>query len=154
MWAEAVNVDATFMVLNAGSREFIGIRDRRLQRLYLSPLIDLDDPHSLPAGYFKIHTGLLIAALRDAIQRAKRLKQLMTLSQLPKLYTFKYDGAEPYQDKEIHITKMARLSESTTTANEANKMLQGRTDSKPKNFSSENELTSEVSTNNHMPLYI
>ncbi len=54
---EAVNVDATFMVLNAGSREFIGIRDRRLQRLYLSPLIDLDDPHSLPAGYFKIHTG-------------------------------------------------------------------------------------------------
>ncbi len=78
----------------------------------------------------------------------------MTLSQLPKLYTFKYDGAEPYQDKEIHITKMARLSESTTTANEANKMLQGRTDSKPKNFSSENELTSEVSTNNHMPLYI
>ncbi|SJL01284.1 uncharacterized protein ARMOST_04602 [Armillaria ostoyae] len=147
VWAEAVNVDATFMVLNAGSREFIGIRDRKLQRLYLSPLIDLDDPHSLPAGYFKIHAGLQIAALHDAIQRAKRLKQLKTLSQLPKLHTFEYEGAEPYQDKETNITKMPRLSKSTTTANEVKtKMLEDRTnleDSDSDNFSSLPELTSE-----------
>ncbi|PBK65691.1 hypothetical protein ARMSODRAFT_1022134 [Armillaria solidipes] len=76
VWAEAVNVDATFMVLNAGSREFIGIRDRKLQRLYLSSLVDLDDPNSLPAGYFKVHAGLQIAALLDVIQRAKRLNAL------------------------------------------------------------------------------
>ncbi|KAK0447981.1 hypothetical protein EV421DRAFT_1900645 [Armillaria borealis] len=147
MWAEAVNVDATFMVLNAGSREFIGIRDRKLQRLYLSPLIDLDDPSSLPAGYFKIHTGLQIAALHDVIQRAKRLQQLEALSQLPKLHTFKYDRAEPYQDRETRTTKMPRLSESTTTANEAKaKMLQDSTnseDSNLENFSSLPELTSE-----------
>ncbi|SJL01280.1 uncharacterized protein ARMOST_04598 [Armillaria ostoyae] len=74
VWAEAVNVNATFMVLNAGSREFIGIRDRESQRL--SPLIDLDDPNSLPAGYFKVHTGLQIAALLGVIQRAKRLNAL------------------------------------------------------------------------------
>ncbi|KAK0447982.1 hypothetical protein EV421DRAFT_2033052 [Armillaria borealis] len=67
VWAEAVNVDATFMVLNTGSREFIGIRDRKLQRLYLSPLIDLDDPSSLPAGYFKIHADLQITALLDTL---------------------------------------------------------------------------------------
>ncbi|KAK0226934.1 hypothetical protein EDD85DRAFT_153666 [Armillaria nabsnona] len=147
VWAEAVNVDATFMVLNAGSREFIGIRDRKLQRLYLSPLIDLDDPCSLPAGYFKIHTGLQIAALHDVIQRAKRLQQLEALSQAPKLYTFKYDRAEPYQDRETRTTKAPRLSESTTTANEAQaKMLQdspNSEDSNSENLSSGSELTSE-----------
>ncbi len=157
MWAEAVNVDATFMVLNAGSREFIGIRDRKLQRLYLSPLIDLGDPRSLPpaSGYFKIHTGLQIAALHDVIQRAKRLQQLEALSQAPKLHTFKYDRVEPYQDRETKTTKAPRLSESTTTANEAKaKMSPDRTklDSNPGNFSSGSELTSEVSTKNHMPL--
>ncbi len=146
------------MVLNAGSREFIGIRDRKLQRLYLSPLIDLDDPHSLPAGYFKIHTGLQIAALHDVIQRAKRLQQLEALSQAPKLRTFKYDRAEPYQDKETNITKMPRLSKSTTTAKEAKtKVLEDSTHpvgSDSDNFSSLPELTSEVSTDNHICLWI
>ncbi|KAK0226938.1 hypothetical protein EDD85DRAFT_958183 [Armillaria nabsnona] len=91
VWAEAVNADATFMVLNAGNREFIGIRDRQLQRLYLSPLIDLDDPSSLPAGYFKVHAGLRIAAVLDAIQRAK---QSNALPRLPVLYTFEYDRGD------------------------------------------------------------
>ncbi len=91
VWAEAVNVDATFMVLNAGSREFIGIRDRKSQRLYLSPLIDLDDPSSLLAGYFKVHAGVQIATILDAIQRAK---QSNALSRLPVLYTFEYDRGD------------------------------------------------------------
>ncbi|KAK0447999.1 hypothetical protein EV421DRAFT_1705895 [Armillaria borealis] len=91
VWAEAVNVDATFMVLDVGSREFIGIRDRKLQRLYLSPLIDLDDPNSLPVGYFKVHAGLQIAALLDVIRRAKRLN---ALSRLPVFYTFEYDRGD------------------------------------------------------------
>ncbi|KAK0202595.1 hypothetical protein DFS33DRAFT_1384965 [Desarmillaria ectypa] len=81
---QLVNTDATFMVLNAGSREFIGIRYRKLQRLYLSPFIDLDNPVGPSVSYFKIHTSLQIAALLDAIQLAKRLK---ALSRLPKLYT-------------------------------------------------------------------
>ncbi|KAK0231425.1 hypothetical protein IW262DRAFT_1454438 [Armillaria fumosa] len=91
VWAEAVNVDATFIVLNAGNQEFIGIRDRNLRRLYLSPLIDLNDPSSLPAGYFKIHTGLQIAAVLDAIQRAKRLN---ALSRLPVRYVFRYNPGD------------------------------------------------------------
>ncbi|KAK0191553.1 hypothetical protein F5146DRAFT_605344 [Armillaria mellea] len=109
IWAEAVNVDATFLVLNAASREYIGIRDRKLQRLYLSPLIDLDNPATVPQGYFKIHTGLRITALLDAIQRAKRLD---THSEL---YTFQYDRAESYKDKPPNTVKTPRLSESMTT---------------------------------------
>ncbi|KAK0498160.1 hypothetical protein EDD18DRAFT_1350781 [Armillaria luteobubalina] len=148
VWAEAVNVDATFMVLNAGSREFIGVRDRKLQRLYLSPLIDLDDPSTLSTGYFKIHTGLQIAALHDVIQRAKRLQQLEALSRAPRLHTFDYDRAEPYQDKTTRPKKAPKLSTSTTTANEANaQIVQNSTNpdhgSNPKNVTSGSELTSE-----------
>ncbi len=69
----------------------LGIRDRKLQRLYLSPLIDLADPSSLPAGYFKIHAGLQIAAALDAVQRAKPLN---ALPRLPVLYTFEYDRGD------------------------------------------------------------
>ncbi|KAK0490411.1 hypothetical protein IW261DRAFT_11959 [Armillaria novae-zelandiae] len=107
IWAEAVNVDATFIVLNAASREYIGIRDRKLQRLYLSPLIDLDNPATVSQGYFKIHTGLRMTALLDAIQRAKRLDKHS------ELYTFQYDRAEPYKDKPSNTVKTARSSMST-----------------------------------------
>ncbi|KAK0498156.1 hypothetical protein EDD18DRAFT_79015 [Armillaria luteobubalina] len=113
IWAEAVNVDATFIVLNAASREYIGIRDRKLQRLYLSPLIDLDKPATVSQGYFKIHTGLRITALLDAIQRAKRLDIRS------ELYTFQYDRAEPYKDKPPNTAKTARLSRSAATPRDA-----------------------------------
>ncbi|KAK0205964.1 hypothetical protein DFS33DRAFT_1381067 [Desarmillaria ectypa] len=138
VWAEAVNVDATFMVLNAGSREFIGIRDRKLQRLYLSPLIDLDDPVGLPAGYFKIHAGLQITALLDAIQRAKRLK---ALSRLPKLYTFEYDRGEPYQDKAPNPVKMPRPSESATTPKAAKAEILAHADEDNEDYCPGSEIT-------------
>ncbi len=107
------------MVLNAGSREYIGIRDRKLQRLYLSPFIDLDKPDTvLRPGYFKIHTGLQIVALVDAIQRAKKLH---ALREIPELYTFQYDRGEPYQEKASSAAKTARISSSTKTPREAKK---------------------------------
>lgn len=117
IWAEAVNVDSTFIVLNAGSREYIGIRDRKLQRLYLSPFIDLDKPDTvLRPGYFKIHTGLQITALVDAIQRAKKLHASRGILEL---YTFQYDRGEPYQDKASNAAKTARISSSTKTPRDA-----------------------------------
>ncbi|KAK0437290.1 uncharacterized protein EV420DRAFT_1753512 [Desarmillaria tabescens] len=143
VWAEAVNVDVTFMVLNAGSREFIGIRDRNLQRLYLSPLIDLDNPGSLPAGYFKIHAGLQIAALHDVILRAKRLK---ALSRRPKLHTFRYDRGEPYPDKEPNTIKTTRPCKSTATPKAAKAKISEVEDKENENdedYYSGSELTSE-----------
>ncbi|KAK0205961.1 hypothetical protein DFS33DRAFT_546600 [Desarmillaria ectypa] len=138
VWAEAVNIDATFMVLNAGSREFIGIRDRKLQRLYLSPLIDLDDPVGPPAGYFKIHAGLQIAALLDAIERAKRLKALLCL---PKLYTFKYDRAESCQDKAPNPVKMPRPSDSAMTPKAAKAEILAHADEDNEDYCSGSEIT-------------
>ncbi|KAK0498139.1 hypothetical protein EDD18DRAFT_78603 [Armillaria luteobubalina] len=112
IWAEAVNIDATFIVLNCGSLEYIGIRDRKLQRLYLSKLLDLDDPDPSKPGYFKIHTGLNIVALLDAIKRAEKLK---AMQELPELYTFEYDRSEPDKNKVPKKTKSARRSKSART---------------------------------------
>ena len=50
-----------------GNEEAIGFRHRESQTLYLSPLFRIDRPQ-----YAKIHIGLFIAALEDAIDRAKQ----------------------------------------------------------------------------------
>ena len=50
-----------------GNEEAIGFRHRESQTLYLSPLFRIDQPQ-----YAKIHIGLFIAALEDAIDRAKQ----------------------------------------------------------------------------------
>uniref|UniRef100_A0A8H7Y6M2 Protein kinase domain-containing protein n=1 Tax=Psilocybe cubensis TaxID=181762 RepID=A0A8H7Y6M2_PSICU len=68
-WADAVMHDITFIVLHCGRYERIGIRHRASQTLYLSGVIDtvnIKDPH-----YRKIHIGLYIATLQDALERMK-----------------------------------------------------------------------------------
>ncbi|KAG6887302.1 hypothetical protein C0995_016306 [Termitomyces sp. Mi166 len=70
-WAEAVRHDATFMVINTGNTEIICIRDRLTQTLYISDIIEIHKCEN----YMKIHTGLMIAAIRDAEDRARLLIQ-------------------------------------------------------------------------------
>ncbi|KAH9487218.1 hypothetical protein JR316_0001287 [Psilocybe cubensis] len=69
VWADAAMHDITFIVLHCGRYERIGIRHRASQTLYLSDVIDtvnIKDPH-----YRKIHIGLYIATLQDALERMK-----------------------------------------------------------------------------------
>lgn len=70
-WAEAVHGDTTFIVMQSGNLELIGVRHRATQTLYMAPLrqIHVDKQYTGPS-YGKLHTGLYIAALRDAINRA------------------------------------------------------------------------------------
>ena len=68
-WTEAVNDDATFVVINAGNLEIIGKRDRATQSLYISNVIDVT-----ACDYGKLHTGLYIAAIRDARNRTTQLR--------------------------------------------------------------------------------
>ncbi|KIM42901.1 hypothetical protein M413DRAFT_125394 [Hebeloma cylindrosporum] len=66
-WAKAVVNDSTFMTLNCGRYERIGIRHRASQTLYLSALIDpvnIQDPH-----YGKLHIGLHMAIVQDVLER-------------------------------------------------------------------------------------
>jgi hypothetical protein len=62
------------MVINAGLYEVIGFRHRAAQTLYLSDIIEVS--RSAPP-YGKLHTGLYLAAFKDALDRAQRLKHMM-----------------------------------------------------------------------------
>jgi hypothetical protein len=87
-WAEAVHSDATLMIFSSGNFEFIGVRHRDSQTLFLSPLIEVQ---SIPT-YAKLHTGLYIAAFRDTAARAVHLRDA---KKLPPSWTHKY-----YPDEE------------------------------------------------------
>ncbi|KAF5386094.1 hypothetical protein D9615_002182 [Tricholomella constricta] len=70
-WTQAVLHDATFLVINAGNIEIIGIRDRQNQTLYVSDAIGVPNCKN----YGQIHTGLYIAAVLDAGDRALQLRR-------------------------------------------------------------------------------
>jgi hypothetical protein len=66
-----VRTDATLIVLNSGNHEFVAVRHRESQTLYLSDLIrpaTCKDP-----AYGKLHVGIYIAAVNDAMRRVKLL---------------------------------------------------------------------------------
>jgi hypothetical protein len=65
VWTQAVTSDNTFMCLNSGNIEYIGIRHRGTQTLYLSPPIK----RLSIAGYGWLQTGLYLAIIEDAIAR-------------------------------------------------------------------------------------
>jgi hypothetical protein len=66
-WAQSVRTGGTIIVLHSGNHEFVGIRHRESQTLYLSPLI-------VPSrcAYGKIHVGIYIAAIKDALDRVRQ----------------------------------------------------------------------------------
>ncbi|KAG6887268.1 hypothetical protein C0992_013063 [Termitomyces sp. T32_za158] len=69
-WTEALVHDCTFLVINAGNVEIIGMRDRLTQTLYLSDVFLVNDT---VYPYFQLHTGLYVSAIRDAQDRAESI---------------------------------------------------------------------------------
>ncbi|TFK71963.1 hypothetical protein BDN72DRAFT_876813 [Pluteus cervinus] len=67
-WAEAVKNDTTFLVIQMGNHEYIGLRHRESQELFLSEEICVQSP-----GYIQLHVGLYMRALFDAELRSARL---------------------------------------------------------------------------------
>ncbi|KAG6849203.1 hypothetical protein H0H93_010487 [Arthromyces matolae] len=65
-WALSVNDDTTFMIFRFGNYERIGFRHRESQTLFLSNLIDI--PNCNPT-YNRIHTGLYLSIIQDALDR-------------------------------------------------------------------------------------
>ena len=67
---QATRVDCSIFVLNSGNHEFICIRHRRTQTLYISELIEpsvCKEP-----SYGKLHVGLFIAAVKDTMDRERQ----------------------------------------------------------------------------------
>ncbi|KAM6493938.1 hypothetical protein JOM56_010299 [Amanita muscaria] len=69
-WAQATRVDGSIIVLQSGNHEFIGIRHRTTQTLYISDLIK---PHACKEpSYGRFHVGIYIAGIRDALDRERQ----------------------------------------------------------------------------------
>lgn len=98
-WTEAVQDDVTFVIIHSGNLEIIGIRDRGKKTLYLSDVIQVNG-----CDYGRLHTGLYIAALRDAASRTRLLDPPNTI---PESWTKLYG--------EDIITKLAAVSRLSFT---------------------------------------
>ena len=90
-----VKCDSTYAVLHAGKYELLFFRNRRNQTLHISDIIE---PHDIGQevpdgpGYYQIHIGLYISAIRDAIDRARQLKDFGgDEGTLPDSWTRPYD---------------------------------------------------------------
>jgi len=70
-WAQAVRNDTSLVVLHSGNYEYICVRHRKSQTFYVSDIIDVETCKN-PA-YGELHIGLYIAAVQDAINRAKQI---------------------------------------------------------------------------------
>jgi len=68
-WAQSVHTRSTILVLHSGNYEIIGVRHRESQTLYLSHLIE---PDKCEPAYGKIHVGVYIAAIQDALDRVMK----------------------------------------------------------------------------------
>jgi hypothetical protein len=97
-WAEAVNHDTTFVVINAGNIEIIGKRNRATRTLYVSDVIDVT-----ACDYGKLHTGLYIAAIRDAQDRTARLRRS---NPAPESWTVDYSTGR--KSNTVAVAKMVR----------------------------------------------
>ncbi|KAF7299256.1 Protein kinase domain-containing protein [Mycena indigotica] len=68
-WAKAAETDSTMIVFNCGKHERIGIRHRATQTLYLSEVYDTTECEN--PEYIKLHVGIHLAQVFDAVARAK-----------------------------------------------------------------------------------
>ncbi|TFK63611.1 hypothetical protein BDN72DRAFT_309176 [Pluteus cervinus] len=71
MWNLALGQDTTIIVINTGLHERIGIRHRATRTLYLSDIIE-----TTKSGYGKLHLGLQMAAVLDALDRYRQHRKL------------------------------------------------------------------------------
>ncbi|KAF7309353.1 Protein kinase domain-containing protein [Mycena indigotica] len=68
-WARAVETDSTLIIINCGDHERVCVRHRATQTLFMSPMFNITtckDP-----GYLKLHVGIHLALIKDAIARSK-----------------------------------------------------------------------------------
>ena len=89
MWFQAVKNDTTYVIINAGNSEYIGIRERETQTLFLSEL--LYPAKETEPTQVKLLTAILMAGYYDTLNRAKQLEKMACSNRLPDLHTFNYD---------------------------------------------------------------
>jgi hypothetical protein len=66
-WSQSVRQNTTLLVLHAGNYEYVCIRHRETQTLYISDILHI--PFLKDPGYGKVQIGIYITALEDALRR-------------------------------------------------------------------------------------
>ncbi|KAG5338416.1 hypothetical protein C0989_007361 [Termitomyces sp. Mn162] len=72
-WARAVEVDATFILINCANHERIGYRHRETQTLFISDVIDV--PKCADPSYTKLHLGLYLSIIEDVLERTRLIME-------------------------------------------------------------------------------
>ncbi|KDR71713.1 hypothetical protein GALMADRAFT_253434 [Galerina marginata CBS 339.88] len=116
-WTKASTYDSTFIILNCGRYERIGIRHRASQTLYLSGVIDTINTRD--PRYRKLHLGLHIAILKDAIERQELSDSLLKKSGQKR-------SAEDLEEKEISDSKRRKSNPPELTDSKLSEELAKR----------------------------
>src|ERR1700729_4073642 len=66
-WAQSVRQNSTVLIMHGGNYEYICLRHRETQTLYISDILHI--PFLKDPGYGKVQIGIYITALEDALQR-------------------------------------------------------------------------------------
>ncbi|KIL63789.1 hypothetical protein M378DRAFT_163974 [Amanita muscaria Koide BX008] len=99
-WAQAVRVDGTVIVLHSGDHELVCLRHRESQMLYVSNVIE--PPTCVEPGYGKLHVGVYIAVIQDAIDRWQQQQQSSTSQPKPPGDGGDSIGGDKDQDDQDH----------------------------------------------------
>ncbi|TFK66620.1 hypothetical protein BDN72DRAFT_961617 [Pluteus cervinus] len=97
VWNLSLRQDTTIIVINAGLHERICIRHRATRTLYLSDIIETTRP-----GYGKLHLGLQMAAVLDALDRYRQQRKLQP-NPVPKLL-----GKRPRKESPKPVPELRR----------------------------------------------
>jgi hypothetical protein len=76
------------IIFNSGNFEYVGVRHRESQTLYVSDLIDV--ARCANPGYGKLHIGIYITAIEDALDRVGKIPE-MPVAQSPDIRDTAWD---------------------------------------------------------------
>ncbi|KAF8999576.1 hypothetical protein BDZ89DRAFT_722969 [Hymenopellis radicata] len=93
LWAKAVAVDASCMILCSGDHEIICLRVRSTQTMFISDTLDIQrSPTSPIPPHIKLHCGVALLAYNDVVARLQTLTTHANSGRLPGQWLFDYDG--------------------------------------------------------------
>ncbi|TFK66627.1 hypothetical protein BDN72DRAFT_961625 [Pluteus cervinus] len=106
-WRLAVCQDTTIIVINCGNYERIAVRHRASNTLYISDMLDVTN-----SGYGKLHLGLQMAAVGDALHRYRQHRTIQYVPPLPsRLSLSKRTRAQARQDDgDLRRSKRQKLN--------------------------------------------
>uniref|UniRef100_A0A8H7Y944 Uncharacterized protein n=1 Tax=Psilocybe cubensis TaxID=181762 RepID=A0A8H7Y944_PSICU len=119
IWTQLVVEDASVAIFSSGNEEFVAIRDRGKQTLYLSPMIKCTSNSSIT--HSKILVACILLGFNDALERARQLEAMSTVP-----------GSEVSPGYRINVDRLPFYVKKNLTAELFNKVRSEQTH--PQNY--------------------